>query len=163
MHTSLARSIIVVWMRDLYRRARAKGKRRSEWRFSWSDDFILQGKWIVNERQEERVGCEAANEKWAHGESERADVGDQAFNGEVQLEPHLERDGPLLSPLVAGYNHTTSSAGWMTFRHCLRLRSDITSWYLWRFSLIRRVGFPVIFFQHFYVFFFFFWASSILL
>lgn len=45
------------------------------------------------------------------GESERADVGDQAFNSEVQLEPHLERDGPLLSQLVAGYNHTTNSAG----------------------------------------------------
>lgn len=69
---------------------------------------------MASEGQEE-AGCETANEKWARGESEVADVGDQAFNSVVQLEPHLERDGLLLSRLVAGYNHTRNSAGWMTF------------------------------------------------
>lgn len=47
---------------------------------------------------------------------ERADVGDLAFNSEVQLEPHLERGGPLLSRLVTGYNHTINSERWMTFQ-----------------------------------------------
>lgn len=67
----------------------------------------------MNERQK-GVGCETANERRPHRASVRADVSDQAFNSEVQLEPHLERDGPLLSQLVAGYNHTKNSAGWMT-------------------------------------------------
>lgn len=40
-------------------------------------------------------------------------MSDQAFNGQVQLRPHLERDG-LLSPLVTGHNHD-KAVGWMTF------------------------------------------------
>lgn len=47
---------------------------------------------------------------------ERADVYNQAFSSEVQLEPHLWRDGPLLSRHVARYDHTESSAGWITFQ-----------------------------------------------
>lgn len=62
------------------------------------------------------VGCERVNESRPRRASVRADVSDQAFNSEVQLEPHLERDGLLLSRLVAGYNHTENSAGWMTFQ-----------------------------------------------
>ena len=67
----------------------------------------------VNERQK-GVGCEMVNERRPRRASVRADVSDQAFNSEVQLEPHLERDGPLLSQLVTGYNHTENSAGRMT-------------------------------------------------
>lgn len=59
--------------------------------------------------------------------SERADVGDQAFNSEAQLESHLERDGHLLSPLVSGHNHTSNSVGWMTFQAWPPPPSDITS------------------------------------
>lgn len=62
----------------------------------------------MNERQE-GDGCETVNEK-------KADVSNQAFNDEVQLEPHLERGGPLLSRLVAGYNHTRKSVKWVTFQ-----------------------------------------------
>ncbi len=54
-------------------------------------------------------------------------MGDQAFNSEIQLEPHLESDGPLLSRLVSGHNHTSNSVGWMTFQVWPRLQSDITS------------------------------------
>lgn len=50
----------------------------------------------MDERREE-VGCATANEERARGQNERADVGDGGFSGEVQLEPHLERDGTLLS------------------------------------------------------------------
>lgn len=59
--------------------------------------------------------------------SERADVGDQAVNSELQLEPHLERDGRLLSQLVTGYNHSTISAGRLGFKVGPPLQSDITS------------------------------------
>lgn len=64
--------------------------------------------------RQECVGYETMRSE--HTERERAGVGDQAFGSEIQLEPHLERDGPLISRLVAGYNHTTNSAGRMTFQ-----------------------------------------------